>query len=169
MVSLNLVCNPGPTYISLEVIGCIIDSVIEREHHYAEKGEDIDASMLMDRGCGNPSVACAALWSTFETALHTALADYFSAHSPYCGREKAESDANEFMCADGPYAVFMSLNGEGVGVYDYWVHDHKLLSHEDCAALMSYLEYKLSHFANCSGSGSLNEIHEVCAYRDSED
>jgi hypothetical protein len=164
-MNLHLACQSGPTYISLHTLAWLIDGVIEREHHYSETGEDIDASMLMDRGCGYPSVACAALWATFETELESALTAYHANGSAWGVGSMPTELVSELMCADGPYAVFMSLNGEGVGVYDYWVHDHKLLSDEDCKALMSYLEAKLSHFANCSGSGSLNEIHEVCAYR----
>lgn len=169
MVSLNVACQSGPTYIGLDTIAWIIDGVIEREHHYVETGEDIDATMLMARGMGYPSVACEALWRTFEAALESALATYHANESAWGAGLMPSELVSRLMSADGPYAVFMTLNGEGVGVQDYWVHDYALLSDDDCDALMSYLEVKLSHFADGTGSGSLNEIHEVCAYRDSED
>lgn len=163
-MNLHLAQQSGPTYIDLDVIAWIINGVIEREHHYSETGEDIDADMLRDRGCGYPSSACAQLWVEFETALHAALTDYFIAHSPYDGREKAESDANEFMCADGPYAVFMQLSGEGVGTQDSWVDTHALVTSADCDAMFSYIAPRLARFADVGGGGSLNEAHEICAY-----
>lgn len=140
----------------------LIRSVSERNHHYADTGENIDPETLIPDAELQITQAVRDEWRRFETALRAALISWYTAP------ENADCPANAEIAADAligapnsAYAVFMTLNGEGVGIDDYWAQ----FSHEQLRSLRKHLERALSSFANCSGSGSLNDAIEAATYR----
>ena len=160
-------------YTSDATLDWLVEGVIERNHHYAETGEDIDKAELVERGDGKANAELRVLWIKFETALRSALYDWASAHARYRpeGYASAEAWVEAMVGEDAAYAVFMTLNGEGVGIWDgRWEH---LFDERNGSVavdtLGDYLEERLGEYADNSGGGSLNEAMENCTYLANQD
>ncbi len=76
-------------------------------------------------------------------------------------------DADELFFDDAPYAVLMTLRGEGVGIEDgRWdSHFEQKHSSEAIASLVTHLEKRLARWADDSGDGLLNVAFEQDALR----
>lgn len=160
-------------YTSDETLDWLVEGVVERNHHYAETGEDIDKAELVPRGEGKANAALRELWIKYETALRSALFDWASSHAQYRPEAyvSAEAWVEAMVGEDAAYNVFMTLNGEGVGIWDgRWEH---LFCGSDGStavdALGDYLEERLGEYADSCGGGSLNSAMEDCTFLANQD
>jgi hypothetical protein len=142
-------------YTNEETILWLLEGELERQWHYSETGEDIDQDELVPRGEHEITPELRAEWEKYEAALLVAL-------------EKCcpTGDSNLMLNEDAAYNVFMTLNGEGVGIWDgRWSH---LFSKEKIDNLSAFLENELSHFADCTGGGTLNNAFTEACYKTEE-
>lgn len=107
----------------------------------------------------------------FDEAVNEALARWAHGHPESIRR----MDVNEWLSElpDAAYAVFMTLNGEGVGTWDgRW--DKWFRSDSDIRNLNDHLKKWLSGWAEGTGTGKLNEVLmntvlEQCGESEEED
>lgn len=86
----------------------------------------------------------------YKKKLSIALEEWTNLYPP-----KYEHSLREILDADAAYNVFMTLNGEGVGIWDgRW---DRFYSEGDIRSLQSFLKKKLGSFADDTGGGTLNE------------
>lgn len=143
----------------------LLEGVSERNHHYADTGEDIDASTLVPKRELQITDALRTAWVNYENTLRIALIEWLTVPANFSGlgQDGAETLTGALMHDhDAPYAVFMTLNGEGVGIWDgRWA---EMFSDAQIESLSKHLEGRLSDFANDSGSGSVNEALDAATY-----
>lgn len=90
----------------------------------------------------------------YDAALKKALAELVEKYPP-----ENDAGAEDLWNANGAYLVFMTLRGEGVGIWDGDWTDF----YEDTDKAEKFLRSKLSKFADDSGSGKLNEAFMTAA------
>ena len=89
----------------------------------------------------------------YKKKLSMALEEWTNLYPP-----KYERSLGEILRADAAYNVFMTLNGEGVGIWDgRW---DKFYSEGDLRSLQSFLKKKLGSFADDTGGGTMNEAFQ---------
>ena len=94
----------------------------------------------------------------FERELQKAL-DQWTKKRPLKGMFTTDT----LMDANGGYLVFMTLRGEGVGIWDGdW--DEFFENDKDLKDLEKFLEQKLRKYADHTGGGSLNQAIDNAAY-----
>ena len=103
----------------------------------------------------------ALMFSCFEKACESLLEVLLQIDDIH---PKERTTSSVLMEADAPYLIFMTLNGEGVGIWDgRWDHFFK----EDTGSL-GVLEDKIKEilfiWADDTGCGVLNEALESAAY-----
>lgn len=73
-------------------------------------------------------------------------------------------NADTLMDADGGYNVFMTLRGEGVGIWDGRWDEYFNDPKKDIKSLEKVLKQKLRKYADDTGGGSLNQAIDDAAY-----
>ena len=89
----------------------------------------------------------------FEKDLEKVLEDYIKKNPLVEGYT-----VDDLLEEDCPYLVFMTLRGEGVGIWDGSWDDFFKNPKEDIKKLEKVLKQKLNKYADDSGSGALNEL-----------
>lgn len=95
----------------------------------------------------------------FERDLQKAL-DQWTKKRPL----KGMFTTNTLMDANGGYLVFMTLRGEGVGIWDGDWDEYFEDPKKDIKDLEKFLEQKLRKYADDTGGGSLNQAIDDAAY-----
>lgn len=153
-------------HTSDETLLQLLQGVSERNHHFAETGEDIDASTLIPKRKLTVPELLRIEWGRFEAALRAALIHWLTEPQNFSGLgiDGAEALTEALMSKhDAAYAVFMTLNGEGVGIWDgRW---SEMFSDTQIDTLKGFLSSRLDTFADYTGGGSLNEAFDSATYR----
>jgi len=136
--------NPSHRKSNAEWHGQILDMVAESEgidsDVYIEMTSDLEEAI-----------------EKYESRLHDALEDVIQKYPP-----KNDQDINDVLGADADYNVFMTLNGEGVGIWDgRWKH---LWNDDDLENVQKLLMKKLRDVADDTGSGWLNDAFRDAVY-----
>lgn len=92
----------------------------------------------------------------YDTALAAALEELVRKHPP-----KGGATADDLWNTNAPYLVLMTLQGQGVGIWD---GDWDVF-YSDTKPAEKFLKQKLHRFADDSGAGSLNEAFDNAAYQ----
>ena len=95
----------------------------------------------------------------YDDALMNALEELVEKYPP------KEGGAEDLWDARGSYLVLMTLRGEGTGIgdgdWDVFYDSEQLRSGGD---IYTFLKTKLGHFADYTGTGSLNEAFMNAAH-----
>ena len=98
------------------------------------------------------------VYTKFETAVYEALENY-----DFDDLLNGDFTFLDLYHDDGPFQVLMTLNGEGVGIWDgSW--DHYFRDPKDIKALQTYLGEVLLGWAESTGTGKLNDAIETAVF-----
>ncbi len=153
-------------YMSESTLLWLLEGISERNFHYADTGEDIDPTTLIPKGDLEVTATLKETWESYENVLRIALIEWLIVPENFSGlsADSAESMADALIVNhDAPYAVFMTLNGEGVGIWDgRW---GEMLTDAQIESLSKHLKGRLHDFADGCGSGSDNEALDEATYK----
>jgi len=137
--------------------------VTARAEQEAEYGHAIDAKEAA------PTPDLVKAWERWEVALRAALKEWVYPRLSDLEQGEAYDDADELVDelldsdkGNASYNVLMTLNGEGVGIWDgRW---DGWLSESEIESLSVLLDERLGAFADETGGGTLNADIETSAY-----
>lgn len=139
------VTNPSRQYSDIENWPYfVLDGVIESNGYPDDTPNDITPELR-------------EVIEKYESRLAGTLGEIVAKHPP-----KAGQDFDDVWEADAVYYVFMTLNGESVGIWDgRWDH---LWDKNDLEIVQRELKHRLRDVADDTGGGWLNDAFENAAY-----
>ena len=104
-----------------------------------------------------PTLPLQKLLEAFEVACFGALKECAGMYL------KDGVTVDDLMAADGPFLILMTLEGQGVGIWDGSWDEFFDSPKTDISAIGKHLEQRLAYFADCTGDGVIPEGLRVAA------
>lgn len=141
----------------VESLSDVLDDLVQAAGEYmdAPNADDMKADKKVQKEADR-----------FEKDLSKALDDWAKKNGDKLADEDADGDT--LLDDEGAYLVFMTLRGEGVGIWDGSWDDH-FVNPKDIKELGKFLGKKLGKYADSTGGGSLNQAIDDAAHDQAEE